>query len=65
MNAQCTVCVTKVVRLKVINRIGNRHEVTFTELPVGLRDDDVELVRDPFLVVGGLFVNQRRINSTP
>jgi hypothetical protein len=58
------VYITKLVEPKVINRVGRGHKVTFTELPVGLRGGDVELVKNPFfdetLVASGLFVTRRR-----
>ena len=55
--------VTKLVEPKVINRVGRSHKVTFSELLIGLRGGNVELVQDPFLdetlVASGLFVAVR------
>lgn len=36
--------VTKLVEPKVINRVGRSHKVTFSELLIGLRGGNVELV---------------------
>ena len=54
--------ITKLVKPKVVNCVGRGHEVTFTELLVGLRGSDVKFVQDPLLdetlVASGLLADQ-------
>jgi hypothetical protein len=56
------VYITKLVKPKVVSRVGRRHEVAFTKLLVGLRGRNVKLVQDPLLnetlVASGLLPDQ-------